>query len=57
MRDRGDIQGLKKIAYGRGAKSGLAIYALIDLGALDISVLGDYRGGNISTESIYDDEY
>jgi hypothetical protein len=56
LRDRGDIQELKRLVYGYGAKSTLAMYALVDLGEVDPYMMQRYpRGAYSSKQSVFDD--
>jgi len=55
MRDRGDIQELKKLVYGMGAKSTLAMYALIDLGEIDPYMMQRYPRGSYGKQSTFDE--
>lgn len=57
LRDRGDTQELKRLVYGYGAKSTLAMYALVDLGEIDPYMMQRYPRGSYSggKQSVFDD--
>jgi hypothetical protein len=55
MRDRGEVQELKRFVYGRGAKSTLAMYALVDLGEIDLYAMRGFHSGYGRKASLHDD--
>ncbi len=55
LRDRGDTQELKRLVYGYGAKSTLAMYALVDLGEIDPYMMQRYPSGSYSKQTMFND--
>ena len=55
MRDMGDVQGLKKYAYGMGAKATIAMYALVDLGEMDLTMARGFTRSSKNKQSLFDE--
>ncbi|MHA1307181.1 MAG: hypothetical protein ACTSO7_08995 [Candidatus Heimdallarchaeota archaeon] len=55
LRDTGDLKELKRLVYGYGAKSTLAMYALVDLGEIDPYMMQRYPQGSYGKQQMFNE--